>query len=95
MGTWLNSVWEFGGKYSASWRFGFLLIAQGLHVGDGVCLPYVANQYPEALNYFLIRQPLVAVGQEDDAAILEAVFQDVVLHDAVVAVCVDADVPVV
>ena len=58
-------------------------------------MPYVANQYPEALNYFLIRQPLVAIGQEDDAAILEAVFQDIVLHDAVVAVRVDADVPVV
>jgi len=42
--------------------------------------------------HFLIRQAFVAVSQKDDAAVLESVFQDVVLHDMIVAVCVDADV---
>ena len=41
---------------------------------------------------FLPRQSLVAVGKVDDAAVGEPVLQDVVLHDAVVAVRVDADV---
>ena len=43
-------------------------------------------------NHLLIRQSLIAVGQKDDAAILESVFQDVVLHDVVVTMRVDADV---
>ena len=40
----------------------------------------------------LICQPFVAVSQKDDATILESVFHDVMLHDVVVAVRVDADV---
>ena len=43
-------------------------------------------------NHLLIRQSLIAVGQKDDAAILESVFQDIVLHDVIVAVRVNADV---
>ena len=46
------------------------------------------------LDYFLVCQSFVAVGEEDDAAVGKAVFEDVVLHDAVVAVGVDADVAV-
>ena len=46
------------------------------------------------LYYFLICQSFVAVGEEDDTAVGEAVFEDVVLHDAVVAVSVDAGVAV-
>ena len=40
----------------------------------------------------LIGQPLVAVSQMDNAAVEEAIFPDVVLHDAVVAVGIDANV---
>ena len=43
---------------------------------------------------FLVGQSFVAVGEEDDAAVGEAVFEDVMLHDAVAAVRVDADVAV-
>ena len=46
------------------------------------------------VSHLLVGQPFVAVGEEDDAAVGEAVFEDVVLHDAVVAVGVDADVAV-
>ena len=43
---------------------------------------------------FLAGQSFVAVGEEDDAAVGEAVLKDVVLHDAIVAVGVDTDVTV-
>ncbi len=43
----------------------------------------------------MISQPLVAIGKMDDATVGEAVVQDDVLHDMVVAMRVDADIPVV
>ena len=43
---------------------------------------------------FLICQSFVAVGEENDTAVGEAVLEDIVLHDAVVAVGVDTDVAV-
>ena len=43
---------------------------------------------------FLVGQSFVAVGEENDTAVGEAVLEDVVLHDAVVAVGVDTDVAV-
>lgn len=44
------------------------------------------------LSYKLICKPLVAVGKMDDAAIAESVCQNDVLHDAVVCMCVDAQI---
>ena len=50
---------------------------------------YHSNKY---LQYSLIRQPLVAGLEVNDAAVSEAMLRKEVLHDEVVAVGVDADV---
>ena len=43
-------------------------------------------------HYFLVRQPFVPIQQVDDAAVAEAVLQQNVLHDVVVAVGVRPEV---
>ena len=52
------------------------------------------NRFAQSDDYLLIRQPFIASQQIDDTAICEAVLQDVVLHDLVVAMGVYADVRV-
>ena len=56
---------------------------------------YQSDDYPLlTTDHLLISKSFVARQQIDDAAIGEAVLQDVVLHNLVVAVSIYTDVPI-
>ena len=62
-------------------------------LGKRINFPILSYDTPLSCD-FLIGQPFISRCKEDDSAVGEAMLLDVVLHDKVVAVGVDADVAI-